>query len=153
VGTVGLQGRGAAGTERWIVSLTVTLHAPGALAPTYTFTPTTDAWGQFTITGILPGTYDVQVKKAHTLTNRKTNVALGGTPVPVDLGTLWEGDANEDGIINIQDFSLLSARYGKYCGLAGYDLQVDFNDDCIVNIRDFSLLSSNYLRHTANLRD
>jgi len=84
--------------------------------------------------------------KLHALANKRPNVAITGAAQAVDAGTLLEGDANADGIINIKDFSLLSKAYGQYCGLAEYDRRVDLNDDCITNIKDFSLLSTNYLR-------
>ncbi|MBK8027195.1 MAG: hypothetical protein IPK19_38850 [Chloroflexi bacterium] len=62
----------------------------------------------------------------------------------IDIGTLREGDANDDNIVNISDFSLLASAFGKSEGQAGFDARADFNEDGVINIADFSLLASNF---------
>jgi hypothetical protein len=56
----------------------------------------------------------------------------------VDLGTLREGDANNDDLINISDFVILRAVYSTS------DARADFNQNGIVEIGDFVLLRANY---------
>jgi len=56
----------------------------------------------------------------------------------VELGTLREGDANNNDFVNITDFSILASAFMTS------NAQADFNQDGIVNIGDFVLLRENY---------
>ena len=51
---------------------------------------------------------------------------------------------NNDNLVDITDFSLLRATFGKGCGDPGYDGRADFTGDCLVDITDFSLLRGNF---------
>jgi hypothetical protein len=141
--SITLQGRPTLPDPRWSIPLNVNLTVPGNNLPAYIFTPTTDNSGKFTLTGIVPGTYQVSVKNSHTLQNLKT-VTLTAGENTIDFGTLLEGDANNDNSITLIDFSILATTYGKYQGTSGYDPQADFNGDTCVTLLDFSLLASNY---------
>jgi hypothetical protein len=72
------------------------------------------------------------------LANVWSNYSLAPGVNAIDMGELWEGDANGDDCVNILDFSLLAAHFLRH------DPRVDFNEDGIVNIRDFSLLAWNF---------
>ncbi len=105
----------------------------------------TEAAGVFNLFGLPPDVYRIWVKGTHTLARRSGDVAVvtnGGsfyiTPV------LKEGDASDDNVINITDFSILAATFGKSSGVSGYDARADFNGDNAVNITDFSLLAANF---------
>lgn len=50
------------------------------------------------------------------------------------------GDANVDGLVDIQDFGILKDHYG----LPGVFEQGDFNGDGLVDMQDFGLLKNNY---------
>lgn len=117
----------------WSVPLTVMVGGtPHAV--------TTDQSGNFTLSGLTPGTYDISVKNPHTLRNIKTGVTLAaGTTHPLGFGTLLEGDASDDNCVNIIDFSILKTGF-----IPGYDARADFNQDGYVNISDFSLLKLNF---------
>ena len=56
------------------------------------------------------------------------------------------GDANHDGTVDLQDFSLLKANYG--CGDPVPEIctweQGNFNGDSVIDLQDFSLLKANY---------
>ncbi|MEI9808729.1 MAG: carboxypeptidase-like regulatory domain-containing protein [Bacteroidota bacterium] len=58
----------------------LTLYVTGNPAPIQTFNTTTDNNGQFVITGVPTGTYNVRVKGSHTLARILTNqaIVLGG---------------------------------------------------------------------------
>jgi hypothetical protein len=142
-GSVTLQGRPSPPDPRWNTSLTVSLTVPGEGSPRYTFTPTTDVSGHFTLSNIQPDTYEVRVKNSHTLQNRVTVTLAGGNNV-IDLGTLREGDANNDNFVTLLDFSILASTFGKCQGTTGYDDRADFNEDQCVSLLDFSLLASNF---------
>jgi len=88
-------------------------------------------------------TYRVRVKGAHTLAET-ANVAVGASIIALTLPTLREGDANNDNVVNISDFSLLAASFGTAMGGGSYNPNADFNDDGAVNITDFSLLAASF---------
>ncbi|NOZ06487.1 MAG: DNRLRE domain-containing protein [Chloroflexi bacterium] len=143
-GSVSLQGRPAPPDPSWAVPLSVTLYAPGGTTPLYSFTPTTDQSGQFSVGGILPGTYDVRVKNGHTLRNLLSNVTLNAGSNALNTGTLKEGDADDSNNINAVDVSVLAGTYNKGPGDGGYDARANFNEDNIVNALDVSLMAGNY---------
>jgi hypothetical protein len=95
----------------------------------------------FTIASAPIGSYDITVDSPHTLMTIKRNVAIVDGQTSVDFGPLLEGDANDDGKINISDFGILGATFG---GLA--DSRADFDRNGIVNISDFGLLAVNYAK-------
>ncbi len=149
--SVGLQGNRS--DAKWIIPLTVKFFTPGANVlvdnPVYSFTLDTvkiDTQAVVQCTGITFGTYDVTVVSDHTLLNVKKNVEISLPNVDLNMGTLLEGNVNNDGRINISDFGALSASYLKLVGDAAYNAMADFNGDGRVNISDFGLLSSNYLK-------
>jgi hypothetical protein len=116
----------------WVVPLTVSVGGSSHSA-------TTDQSGNFTVTGLTAGTYNIRVKNSHTLANLKSAVTLVPGTNSISFGTLLEGDANDDNCVNITDFSVLRGGF-----VPGYDARADFNQDGFVNITDFSLLKSNF---------
>jgi hypothetical protein len=78
--------------------------------------------------------------------NVKRNVAIATPSTSINLGTLLEGNANNNDRINIQDFGLLATAYLKIKGAPGYNTKSDFDRNDIVNIFDFGLLATNYLK-------
>jgi pimeloyl-ACP methyl ester carboxylesterase len=130
-GKVTLQGRPTPPDARWVAALTVKIGSTNYAA-------TTDSSGYFTITGLTPGTYDICVKSSHTLSTRTAGVVLVTGTNAVDLGTLREGDANNDDLVNISDFSILASVF------LTSDSRADFNQDGIVNLGDFTLLRDHY---------
>ena len=142
-GSVTLQGRPAAPNAAWSVDLTVNLYEPGTDTLVASFTPTTDQSGNFSLTGLTPGSYDVAVKQAHALQVVEA-VTLGAGGNAVNFGTLLEGDSNNDNAVQLLDFSILAGSFGKSEGQAGYDARADFTEDGAVDINDFSLLATNF---------
>jgi len=142
-GSVTLQGRPPAPDPRWVTSLIGAMTLPGSASSVYTFTATSDSSGHFTVNGIAPGTYDIYVKNSHTLRNKVTAILTSGSN-QVNLGTLREGDANNDNFVSLIDFSILVSTFGKCQGATGYDDRADFDEDQCVGPLDFSLLAPNY---------
>lgn len=141
---VTLQGRGSAPSAAWAVPLTVSLTAPNGGALLHTYSGTASTAGVLTWTGVQQGTYDVLVRTRSSLANRWRAVGLGANAALLDMQTLYEGDTNQDGRINILDFARLASSYGAAVGQAGYEASADLNGDGVINILDFALLASNY---------
>jgi hypothetical protein len=113
--SVALQGDDQPDTG-WIIPLTVKFFTPGADVlndtPIYEFNLTTaksadDDVAVCEATGIAPGTYDITVQGESTLIKVKRNVIISEPYISVDMGTLIEGNSNEDNIINIDDSETL----------------------------------------------
>ena len=104
----------------------------------------TDANGVISISGMQPGSYVVTVKNRHTLRNRKTGVVMVLGANIINLGTLLEGDANDDNTIDIADYSIMVASLGTCMGNPSFDSRADFNEDGCVNSVDYSLLLTNF---------
>ena len=100
----------------------------------------TNASGGFTLSSLTPGTYDILVKNAHTLSRLRSSVTLNAGTNAVDFGTLLEGDADGNDIVNSNDFSILATAYYP----KPYDARADFNEDDYVQSMDFSLLATNF---------
>ena len=95
-----------------------------------------------------PDFYDIMVKAEHTLANIVSNVYVSSTVTNVNLCVLREGDANEDGVVDIDDFSLLADHFMTSCGDSGYDAASDFNRSCVVDIDDFTMLVDHFMEQS-----
>ncbi|MCD6288858.1 MAG: hypothetical protein J7M34_00020 [Anaerolineae bacterium] len=130
----------------WVVPVTVTFYAPGEATPADSpQLAETDQSGNFVITPTLTvsGTYDVRIKNFHTLQNIKRNVQVY-PGMSLDLGTLLEGDADNDNRVRISDFAILRNAYFTNEGDSEFDPRADFDENNKIRIRDFALLRNNY---------
>lgn len=142
VGNVDMEGRGTAPDARWALPhrLVIATNAGVYVANT---TVTTDTNGRFVFGAVQTGSYKVWVKGEQTLAQLAiTTLGQGGTTI--DFGLMRAGDANDDNVVNISDFSILAASFGKASGTSGYDERADFNGSAVVDITDFSLLAVNF---------
>ncbi len=69
---------------------------------------TTDDWGRFSLRDLEPGTYDIRVKNMHTLGMLKSGLALTVGTNTIDFGMLSAGDADGNNCVNIIAFSMLA---------------------------------------------
>ena len=86
---------------------------------------TTDASGFFT--GTAPsdvGNYRWRVKGPKYLANSGNGNAANTS---IEMGLMRAGDANNDNVVNANDFSILRGTFGKRVGEPGYDDSADFN--------------------------
>ena len=148
--TVTLQGTGRS-TAGFIVPLTVNFLAPTDNSTLYTFTENTTRVGTTynaitTVSGIIPGTYNISAGTAHSLTNFKQGAVITVPSTDIDMGILLEGDADGSNVVNLSDFSILAKTYGKSTGDSGFDARADFDCSGTINLSDFSLLAANYAR-------
>ena len=136
------------------VPLTVKFFTPGADvlndATIYEFklTTTKSAAANTSVceaTGIAPGTYDITMLGEATLMNVKRNVVISAPRSSVEMGTLLEGDGNNDHIINFDDFAILSKSWMTSQSQPEYNAMVDFDCNGLINRADLYLLASNWL--------
>jgi hypothetical protein len=138
--------------EGWVVPITIKFFSPGANVMTDTpieqFDLTTTKSGSTATCqcAVPPGSYDITAVSEHTIVNVKTNVAISAPSTAVDMGTLVEGNANDDIQINITDFSILASSFGTTSVDPGYDARADFDRNGFINISDFSLLAMNFTK-------
>jgi len=139
----------------WSVPLTVRFFPPGADVlndiPTQEFklTTTKSATANTAVceaAGVTPGTYDIAVLGESTLMNVKRDVVISAPSASVDLGTLLEGNANQDEIIDLNDCAVLSAAWLASKEQPQYDIRTDFDRNGLINAADLSLLASNWLK-------
>jgi len=144
-GFVGLQGRQAAPNPAWSVNLTLTFYPAGSTTSAAQINVQTTNNGTFSIsdTELTPGPYVITVKNEHTLTVAYAADLVEGSN-SIDFGNLPEGDADNNDVVTILDFSILSTSFGLSTGNPGYDDRADFNEDGSITIQDFSLLSTNF---------
>ena len=70
-------------------------------------------------------------------------VSLGSAAV---VAALLEGDANQDQVVDLDDYVILSVCWRTSEGQAEYELRADFNRDGTIDTADLSLLAANWLR-------
>jgi pimeloyl-ACP methyl ester carboxylesterase len=150
--SVVLQG-GSRPPEAWEVPITIKFFGPGADvifdSPICVFNLTTtksDSIATCQCPDVMPNNYDITAVSEHTLINVKRNVVISAPSTAVDMGALLDGNANDDGIINISDFGILAISYLCMEGEPGYDARADFDRNGITNISDFGLLAVNYMQ-------
>lgn len=97
------------------------------------------------VPGVAPGTYDLTVVSEHTLLNVKRSVAIAAPIASVVMGTLAEGNADDNNDINLSDFSVLASAWQTHLGQAEYRSQADFDRNGDINISDLALLCTNWL--------
>jgi len=127
-------------------NVTVRFFDPGTQNETMKKYATTDGSGNFTISGLTSGTWDIGVKGSTSLSNLLTGVDLS-IPGRRDFGTLVEGDANDDDYIDGSDFGPLSVGWHGYPGCTPpptWNPDVDFTRDNYIDGSDFGKLSVNW---------
>ena len=75
-GRISFVGRPAAPDPTWQVALHVDFLAPGTGTVLATASPTTDISGNFSVSSLTPGTYDVQIKFAQALSKLAHGVVV-----------------------------------------------------------------------------
>ena len=142
-GQVHLQGRPAPPSSTWETPLRVMFFEPGTNSILREENVTTDQEGSFTIPDVASDIYDIGVKCPRSLSELVTGVGFpGGATIPVDFGTLREGDANDDDVITGLDYAVLWSFFGQTSGEALE--KCDFNRDGAVTGVDYSLLWNNF---------
>lgn len=93
------------------------------------------------LTNVATYTYSLTCSNAGGASATKTVTSVM-TAAPV-VPTYLSGDINKDGSVNLLDFSIFQANYGK-SGTAITVARADINGDGTVNLLDFSVLSKQF---------
>ncbi len=64
----------------------------------------------------------------------------------VNMGTLLEGDVNQDNIVDFDDYAVLSTCWLASKDQAEYNAGADFDRNGLINAADLSLFAANWLR-------
>ncbi len=150
---VRLEGADRPADSGWQVPLFAGFFQPGADVlqdpALYYCHLTTNREGEYAVgqvPGVAAGTYDITAVSEHTLLNVRRNVVIAGASTAVDLGTLAEGNADDNHTIHLTDFGVLAGAWQASAGEAGYDSRADFDRNGEVNFSDLYLLCTNWLR-------
>jgi CSLREA domain-containing protein len=148
-GQMQFQGRGAPPAASWEVPLNVSFFSGTTPTPVLVATPLADPSGNFTVSNVPPGTYNVRVKHAESLSRQASGITFpSGIPVGHNFGLLPTGDSDNNDQIDIVDFSLLRSVFGstQNCGMSNPSVVpcADYDASGMVDIVDFSLLRSNF---------
>lgn len=121
---------------------------PGSVTPMVSVSAQVGSDGNFTVAPVLPdGTYDLAMKTGHWLRKRLNGLVFSdGNTISPKSWSLVNGDANEDNVVNVLDYSRLSDSYNLSVGEPGFDSNCDFNGDESVDLLDYFILSDSYNR-------
>ncbi|WP_338733296.1 malectin domain-containing carbohydrate-binding protein [Mangrovimonas cancribranchiae] len=113
------------------------------VTPIITETETADTAGNILLSSTLEsGSYKILVKHPMFL-QRALSVTISEN-INETVPLLLAGDVNNDNIVDIFDFGVLSGTFGLIEGDLDYNSSADFNGDAGVFINDFGLLSGNF---------
>ena len=122
-----------------------TAHA-GTLVYAGPYSALTDDTGAFRI-ALPPGAHEVRTRAPRYLDALRVGVSVQiGQETALAAAKLLGGDANDDGMVNIIDLSIIGAAFGSSTGSARWDERADINGDGFVNICDMTLATSNFGR-------
>ena len=80
----------------------------------------------------------------HALANRRSNLTLAVGDNTVDMGTLLEGDIDNDNDVDANDASVVNLAFGSTPASANWDPRADLNGDGVVDATDMGLIATNY---------
>jgi hypothetical protein len=102
--------------------------------------------GQYSLT-LLPAAYTLTVELAGYLDALRPGLLVtAGETLDLPALSLLCGDPNDDDLVNIQDLSMIGARYKRTCADPDWDGLADMIDDCVINILDLTCAGANYHR-------
>lgn len=97
---------------------------------------------EYSIEGVLPGTYTMKVMKQNHVT-REYTVTVGSSNVVQDVKIHLKGDINGDGRVNTSDVGKANSHAKGTSTLTGYDFAcADVNGDGRVNTSDVGKINS-----------
>lgn len=122
------------------VPVTVQLRPAGSPNPIRTALLTLDSAGNYTLSDVPNGTYDLSFQASHWLRRVVRNITVSGANVGGVNVSLTNGDVNGDNEVGLLDFALLTAAFNTQPGDAAWNPNADLNGDDEVGLLDFSVL-------------
>ena len=104
-------------------------------------TTTVDANGVFTFENIRSDDVVVSVDAPNAVAEC-TAAAVGSEAVSTGDIAVYRGDINNDGTVDIADFTFLSSRFGLSEGDNRFRARADLNKDGVINVQDLAILGS-----------
>ena len=104
-------------------------------------TTTVDATGVFEFENIRMDDVTISVEAPNAVAEC-TAATVGSEAVSTGDITVYRGDINKDGVIDIADFTFLSSRFGLSEGENRYKAKADLNKDGVINVQDLAILGS-----------
>ncbi|TVR79637.1 MAG: hypothetical protein EA409_08985, partial [Saprospirales bacterium] len=125
--------------------LQVSFYAAGTDELVSSQSGTLDSMGNFSIDGVIAGSYDVFVKIDGYLQKGIAGINVGENSLPdLVFDSLVAGDVNGDNIVGQSDLDALIQAYNTLIGDAGFNAAADFNCDGKVDINDLTKLIENF---------
>ncbi|MEJ5253475.1 MAG: carboxypeptidase regulatory-like domain-containing protein [Chthonomonadetes bacterium] len=116
------------------------LRPAGSTVPIHTTVLSLDDVGNYTLTDVEPGSYDIAFKASHWLRAVVRDVQVVNADVNgVDV-TLKNGDIDGDNEVTLFDFGQLVAAFGSMPGDTGWNPNADLDGDEEVTLFDFGVL-------------
>jgi len=147
-----LEGVARPNPDGWQIPLDINFFAPGddvlndiPLFHNYLITAESSGFAVGTVPGVAAGNYDITAVSDHTLKNVKRNVLISHPGTAVNLGTLLEGNADDNTKIDLIDFSILAQSWSANLGDPGFDSRADFDRNGSIDLLDLYLEVSNWL--------
>ncbi|MEM7536942.1 MAG: hypothetical protein AAF639_32490 [Chloroflexota bacterium] len=130
--------------QAWVESLSIQLTATDTGEPIEAVSVTTNISGQFQLTGITPGTYDIFIDGEQTLPILLENIEIveGDNIYPIDPPPV-KGDIDDNHVIDTDDVSILAIFMNQD---KDFNPAADLNKSGAVEIADFALLQKNFLQ-------
>lgn len=109
-----------------------------------TISVTPDENGNFSFSGLRAGDFTVDFQSEGYVQSCMSATLDGAGNHDFGQIELLAGDINQDGAIDIADFTFLSGRYGTQQGEENYVLAADLNKDTVINVQDLAILASHF---------
>ncbi|MCS6829736.1 MAG: carboxypeptidase-like regulatory domain-containing protein [Armatimonadota bacterium] len=112
--------------------------------PVRTETVYIDAAGNYTITDVEPGVYDLAFKASHWLRVVVRGVEVTSADITGIDASLTNGDIDGDNEVTLFDFGALVAAFGSVPGGSNWNPDADLDGDLDVTLFDFGVLVRNF---------
>ncbi|MDI6735375.1 MAG: cohesin domain-containing protein [bacterium] len=107
----------------------------------------TTVGGYYSFPEIIPGTYTLQADTFSVAPGTITEIRVyPGTKTTVATLTLLNGDSNNDGVVDIEDFIVLRNAYKSSQGQPNWNDEANYNGDTQINIDDFMILRMSFFK-------
>ncbi|MEW6608459.1 MAG: FG-GAP-like repeat-containing protein, partial [bacterium] len=110
-------------------------------------TTSTGIGGYYTFPEVIPGSYTLQADTSGVSPGTITGIVVyPGTKTQVATLILLNGDSNNDGVVDIEDFMVLRSAYLSVIGDERWNEESDYNGDDRINIDDAMILRNSFFK-------